>query len=54
MGQSHPLTWQQPILLPKAMVRFWWKDRTVLATVGVVLRPQPLRWQQKRPNSFAR
>jgi hypothetical protein len=26
---------------PKAMVRFWWKDRTVLVTVGVALRPQP-------------
>ena len=26
---------------PKAMVRFAWKDRTVLVTVGVALRPQP-------------
>jgi len=26
---------------PKAMMRFAWKDRTVLVTVGVALRPQP-------------
>jgi hypothetical protein len=26
---------------PKAMVRFWWRERTVLVTVGVALRPQP-------------
>jgi len=26
---------------PKAMVRFAWKDRTVLVTIGVALRPQP-------------
>ena len=26
---------------PKAMVRFVWKDRTVLVTVGLALRPQP-------------
>jgi hypothetical protein len=26
---------------PKAMVRFSWKDRTILVTVGVALRPQP-------------
>jgi hypothetical protein len=26
---------------PKAMVRFGWKDRTVLVTIGVDLRPQP-------------
>jgi Suppressor of fused protein (SUFU) len=26
---------------PKAMVRFAWKDRAVLVTVGVALRPQP-------------
>ena len=26
---------------PKAMMRFVWKDRTVLVTVGVALRPQP-------------
>ena len=26
---------------PKAMVRFAWKGRTVLVTVGVALRPQP-------------
>ena len=26
---------------PKAMVRFAWRDRTVLVTVGVALRPQP-------------
>jgi hypothetical protein len=26
---------------PKAMVRFAWKDRVVLVTIGVALRPQP-------------
>jgi len=26
---------------PKAMMRFAWKDRTVLVTVGVAPRPQP-------------
>jgi hypothetical protein len=26
---------------PKAMTRFAWRDRTILVTVGVALRPQP-------------
>ncbi|HJQ59791.1 MAG TPA: suppressor of fused domain protein [Vineibacter sp.] len=40
---------------PKAMVRFAWKDRAVLVTVGVALRPQPnVELATDAPEQFCR